>query len=125
MPEGWGLNFDYNIPLYCTNRTQRGESPKRRLSGVECLKWLLYADDLVFFARDTATAKIILETLDSVCKRYGLTISYAKTKSQVFGDVELATAESLFSVAETAIENVSDFVYLGHTISREETPYNF
>ena len=48
--------------------------------------------------------------------RFGLTISFPKTNTQVFNNDELANLPSLFSIGENInVENVSEFTYLGQT----------
>ena len=106
FPNGWGLQFEYNIPHYCTNREQRRAGPMR---GIEVIRWILYADDVVLFCRSASDAERLLNTLNDTCKRFGLTISFKKTKTQVFNNNELATKEHLFSVGSEKIENVQSF----------------
>ena len=48
--------------------------------------------------------------------RFGLTISFPKTNTQVFNNDELANLPSLFSIGENInVENVSEFTYLEQT----------
>ena len=72
---GWGLSFEYRIPGECTNREIWQE---KKMHGSEFIKWLLYADDLVQFCPNIAQAQDIIIIMDSVCKRFGLTISFKK-----------------------------------------------
>ena len=81
FPNGWGLKFPFNIPHTCSNRDQRA---RQRLSGIEVIKWILYADDVVLFAKSAEEAEKLLNIIDATCKRFGLNISYKKTKTQVF-----------------------------------------
>ena len=46
-----------------------------------------------------------------------MTISFKKTKTQVFNDVDLSKQKSLFSIGSESIENVQSFTYLGQVIS--------
>ena len=110
FPEGWGLSFDYRIPGECTNRQQRQD---KKMHGVEFIKWLLYADDLVLFCPNIAQAQEIMIIMNSVCNRFGLTISFKKTKVLQF---HTNTNDINIIVGETVLENVSEFCYLGHTI---------
>ena len=82
----------------------------------EIMKWILYADDLVLFCKE---AQKILEIIHTTCTRFGLNISFGKTKTLIFRDDELATKESILSVANESIGNVSEFCYLGHMISNK------
>ena len=110
FPNGWGLSFDYRIPGECTNREQRQE---KKMHGTEFIKWLLYADDLVLFCPNIEQAQDIIIIMNSVCKRFGLTISLKKTKVMQF---HTSTSDTSTVVGETILENVSEFCYLGHTI---------
>ena len=75
FPDGWGIEFVFNIPHLCTNREQRKSG---RLNGVEIVIWLLYADDLVLFCKVIAEVKTIMEILNDTCSRFRLTITFPK-----------------------------------------------
>ena len=109
-PDGWGLSFEYRIPGECTNREQRHV---KKMNGSEFIKWLLYADDLVLFCPDLEQAQNIIVIMDNVCKRFGLTISFKKTKVMQFNT---STVDQTIVVNGYHLENVSEFCYLGHTI---------
>ena len=113
FPDGWGIPFSFNIPNQCTNRQQRADG---KMNGLELIKWILYADDLVLFSSSLAELNTILEIINSTCKRFGLTISFKKTKTMVFGDLSLSNEKSIISIEGNKIENVDKFCYLGHTI---------
>ena len=51
--------------------------------------------------------------MDNVCKRFGLTISFKKTKVMQFNT---STVDQTIVVNGYQLENVSEFCYLGHTI---------
>ena len=89
-------------------------------TGFEVIKWILYADDMVVFARNVDEAEKILKIISDTCKRFGLTVSFGKTKTQVFNDPETASRLSLFKIDDHEIENVQEFTYLGHVISNSE-----
>ena len=110
FPDGWGLNFDYRIPTQCTNRQQRGQ---RRMHGVEIIKLLLYADDLVLYCSDISEVQEIVKIMNSVCKRFGLTISFSKTKVMQFYTY---TNHVNVIVDDNILENASEFCHLGHNI---------
>ena len=111
FPDGWGLNFQFRIPNVCSNREQRA---RQSLSGVEVIKWILYADDVVLFARSAREAERLLNIIHATCRRFGLNISFGKTKTQVFNDNSMAAKPTLFDIDGHAIENVLQFTYLGH-----------
>ena len=71
FPEGWGLKFPFRIPNICSNRAQRARQP---LSGVEIIRWILYADDVALLARSIQEAEQLLTIINITCKRYGLNI---------------------------------------------------
>ena len=116
--DGWGIEFKYNIPHSCTNREQRQTGKMR---GTEIIRWILYADDVALFCKSVDEAEAILNILNDTCKRFGLTISFGKTKTQVFNcEKELVEAKTLFSIDGEVVENVRTFIYLGHMITNED-----
>ena len=117
FPDGWGIDFEYSISHLCTNRLQRRSG---RMHGVQVMQWILYADDAVLFCKSPEEAQELLTIIDSTFKRFGLTTSYLKTKTQVFNDVELAQKKSLFSIDSHEIENVAEFTYLGQVFTTAE-----
>ena len=114
FPDGWSIEFDFNIPHFWTNREQRKSG---RLNGVQIVRfiWLLYADDLALFCKSIAEVKTFMNILNGTCSRFALTISFPKTKTQVFNNDELANLNSLFSSGDNVVENVSESIYLGQT----------
>ena len=116
-PDGWGMEFEFNIPHTCTNRQQR---QKGKMCGVELIRWILYADDVVLFCKSVSEAEKLLNIINDTCNRFGLTVSFKKTKTQVFNNDELAKKSSLFSIQGNDIENVLNFTYLGHVITNDE-----
>ena len=76
------------------------------MHGVEIIKWLLYADDLVLFCSDISEAQEIVEIMNNVCKRFGLTISFSKTKVMQFST---DTGHVNVVVEDNVLENVSEF----------------
>ena len=115
--DGWGIEFEYNIPHMCTNREQRRNG---RMRGIEMMRWILYADDMVLFCKTVDEAEQLLTLINDTFKRFGLTISFEKTKTQVFNDEDLAEKSTLFNIGEQVIENVRKFTYLGQVITTEE-----
>lgn len=118
FPEGWGIEFDYNIPYMCSNREQRENG---RLSDTELVRMILYADDLVLFCKSVQEAEGVLYIIHTTCKQFGLSISFKKTKTQVFNNPELAELPTLFSIEGNIVENVKEFTYLGQLITTKET----
>ena len=58
--------------------------------------------------------------INDTCNRFGPTILFKKTKTQVFNNAELAKEASLFNIQGNEIESVQTFTYLGHVISSNE-----
>ena len=81
--------------------------------------WILYADDLALFCKTVHESERLLTIINDTCLRFGLTISFAKTKTQVFNNNELADKSSLLNINEQVIDNVRTFTYLGHVITTE------
>ena len=111
FPGGWGIEFEFNIPNSCSNRPQRS---RQKLRDVETIRWILYADDVVLFAKSCQDAEKLLNIIHTTCKRFGLNISFKKTKTQAFNDKSLAEKPTLITVDGHVIENVRQFTYLGH-----------
>ena len=80
----------------------------------------MYADDVALCCKNVGEAEAILNVINNTCKRFGLSVSFNKTKTQVFNNKQLAEKPSLFSIGEEKVENVRDFVYLGQMISNKE-----
>ena len=77
-----------------------------------------YADDLVGINTSIEEARQSLVAMDETFKKFGLTISFGKTETMLFGfPEEDAARTSLFEVSGEAIKNVRSFTYLGHSIS--------
>ena len=82
------------------------------MSGLEIIRWILYADDVVLFCRTVNDAEKILTILNDTCKRFGLTISFKKTKTRIFNDEDLAKRDTLINIGSEKIDNVQSFTYL-------------
>ena len=90
------------------------------MRGLEIIRRILYAEDQVLFCKTISEAEQRLNIINTTCNRFGLTISFKKTKTQVFNNLELAKKPSLFSIQGNDIENVLDFTYLGHVVTTDE-----
>ena len=103
--------MEYNIPQTCTNRSQRQNG---KMLGTEVIKWILYADDVVLFCKSVNEAKQILNIINDTCNSFGLTISFKKTKTQVFNNAELAKRALLFNIQGNArSKKISSKIYKG------------
>ena len=82
FPAGVGVRYRYKISHLL--RPKRGSGQPSRLTGEQIVRALLYADDVGSISTSRQESKRILEILDSVCRRFGLYISFKKTFTQVF-----------------------------------------
>ena len=90
------------------------------MHGLEIIRWILYTDDLVLFCKSISEAEQLLNIINNTCHRFGLSISFKKTKTQLFNNLELAKKPSLINIQGYDIENVMDFTYLGHAVTIDE-----
>ena len=81
------------------------------MRGIEIVRWILYADDVVLFCKSIEEAEQLLTIINDTCRRFGLLISFKKTKTQVFHNKEMCEQESLFCIDGNVIDNVKEFVY--------------
>ena len=103
------------VPIQHTKHLLKSSSESTaKLRGIEVVRWILYADDVVLFARSSQEAEQLLSIINTTCKRFGLNISFKKTKTQVFNDNLMAAEPSLITVDGHEVENVRQFEYLGH-----------
>ena len=54
------------------------------------MRWILYVDDVVLFCKTVDQAECLLDIINDTCLRYGLTMSFKKTQTQVFNSEVLA-----------------------------------
>ena len=109
-----GLQYSFRIPGHCSTREQRSV---QGLSGIQRLRMILYADDIVLLCKDIDELSEIAKIYDKTFSRFGLKISTDKTETMAFNvDEETKTKPSLISIGDTAIKNVCAFKYLGHMI---------
>ena len=114
-----GLKYSYRINSESTTREQRSI---HTISGIERLRMLLYADDIVLFCEDITELQCILNIYDKTFSRFGLTIAIDKTKTITFNvNEEIMCSESLISLRGTPIDNVRQFKYLGYLLSNDES----
>ena len=69
------------------------------------------------FCKTVQEAERILTILNNTCKRFGVTITFSKTKTQIFNDHVLAEKPTLFNVDGNVVQNVTEFTYLGQLIT--------
>ncbi len=88
------------------------------MRGIEIIRWILYADDVALFCNTVCEAEHLLYIINNTCKRFGLTISFKKTITQVFNN-EVAKKARLFSIGDNVVGNVKEFTYLGQVVSTD------
>ena len=110
--------MEYCIPNEVSPRELRHKAPA---SGRSQITELLYADDQVILANSAEELQNVLTTYDDTFKRFGLQMSYDKTETMVFNaDEGLMQQESLITLGKRNIKNVTNFKYLGYTITNSE-----
>lgn len=113
-----GLHYSYLIPGHCSTRQQRSV---QGLSGVQRLRMILYADDIVLLSNDIDELSEIVNLYDATFTRYGLKISINKTETMAFNVHEEVRAKpSLIKISGTSVNNVRKFKYLGHMITNTD-----
>ena len=113
-----GLQYSYRIPGHCSSREKRR---MHGLSGVQRLRMLLYADDIVLLCENIDELSEIVSIYHNTFTRFGLTISTGKTETMAFNVPEDIKAKpSLISIAGVALKNVRTFKYLGHLITNTD-----
>ena len=119
-----GLQYSYRIPSHCSSREQRSV---HGLSGVQRLRMILYADDIVLLCSDVDELSKIVSIYNEIFIRFGLTISTGKTETMAFNVPEdIKSKPSLISIAGVPLKNVRTFKYLGHLITNtDEDPSSY
>ena len=118
-----GVCIEYAIPNECSTREMRA---KERPAGKTYISELLYADDAVIFSTSIEELQEILSIYDRTFSRFGLQLSYSKTKTMAYNvDESIKEKESLLNVNGVSIENVRQFCYLGHLLTNTKEPASF
>ena len=88
-----GLKYSFRIPGHCSNPEQRSI---QGLSGIQRLRMILYADDIVLLCNDIDELSEIVQIYDKIFARFGLKISTGKTETMAFNvDEEIKSRPSL------------------------------
>ncbi|XP_066934405.1 uncharacterized protein [Clytia hemisphaerica] len=121
------INFfkhKYRINLKSLTRTQRYQIRNKNIqtSGQAELSWIGYADDLVLFFADKESLLSGSELLNQVFESFGLLVNKLKTETMVLNHqiLEQHYHNTIISLDETPIKNVTKFTYLGSIISHDE-----
>ena len=106
-----GLQYSFLIPGHCSTCSIHC------LSGVQRLRMILYADDIVLLCNDIDELSEIVKIYDATLTIFGLKISTDKTETMDFNvDEEIKAKPSLISIGEVELKNVRVFKYLGDMI---------
>ena len=107
-----GLQYSFLIPGHCSTRQQRSI---HCLSGVQRLRMILYADDIVLLCNDIDELSEIVKIYVATFTRFGLKISTDKTETMAFNvDEEIKAKPSLISIGEVELKNVRVFISRTH-----------
>ena len=114
----FGLQYSFLIHGHCSTCQQRSI---HCLSGVQHLRMILYADDIVLLCNDIDELSEIVKIYDATFTRFGLNISTDKTETMAFNvDEEIKAKPSLISIGEVELKNVCVFKYLWHMIANTD-----
>ena len=109
-----GLQYSFRIPGHRSTREQRSI---QGLSGIQRLRMLLYADDIVLLCNDIDELSEIIKIYDKTFARFSLKISTDKTETMAFNvDEEIKSRPSLILVGDVTLKSACVFKYLGHMI---------
>ena len=79
---------------------------------------LLWADDLILLALNSTSLQKMLNTLESYCLEWGLTVNISKTAIMVFNRAGRILKESKnFTYGQISISSVREYTYLGITFT--------
>ena len=105
--EGGGIEIAY--------RTDGGLSMNYRvkLDGTHKIKASMYADDLALLGTSSSELQQMVNAFHDTCMKWGTKINTDKTKILTIG-----AEEANISIAGCVLENVSEFCYLGSTVTK-------
>ena len=113
-----GLQYSFLIPGHCSTRQQRNIHD---LSGIQRLRMLLYADDIVLLCTNIDELAEIVNIYNKHFLCFGLIISTGKTETMAFNvPDDIKNKLSLISIGDVPIKNVRTFKYLGYMISNKD-----
>ena len=95
---------------------KKGDTYPVQLQG-SSLNSMLWADDIVMFSETKEGLQQCLDNLSKYCKEWKLEINFKKTKSIIFNKTGKNIKENGFQLNSVKLENVSEYPYLGFTIS--------
>ena len=112
---GLGISFKFRVKDQARDRND--PAPYR---GLMNYTWLGYADDLALMAETIELVQKAADVLHDLLQRFGLVISIDKTKTMIFNFKGNEYPDSIVTIGNVAIENVTHFTYLGAVISYSE-----
>ena len=120
--EELGLGISSKFRVKDQARDRNDPAPYR---GLMNYTWLGYADDLALMAETIELLQKAADVLHDL-QRFGLVINIDKTKTMIFNFKGKEYPDSIVTIGNVAIENVTHFIYLGAVISYSEpgTSYN-
>ena len=120
-----GLQYSFLVPGHCSTRQQRGVVCECDMLGIQRLRMILYADDVVLMCNNVDELVEIVNIYDQNFGRFGLKIATSKTETMAFNIPEEVKAQpSLISVGCVALKNVCTFKYLGHMITNNNEDHS-
>ena len=115
-----GIQFDFNILSESDTNTRANNRSTGPKNGKHTLLKMLYADDLVWYAKSEAELQQIIDIINPIFEKFGLIIAEDKTKSMVFKAPEdMETPEIM--LGDSLLAHVVKFCYLGYNTSSENT----
>jgi len=113
-----GLSIAYSIPNEATDRMQRERAPSNGVcEDSECG----YADDGAIITWDENNLKTSMNILMQVFTEFGLNLNLSKTETMIINYQSTTPyPESILSLNDEQIKNVSAFMYLGVWISHDD-----
>ena len=78
---------------------------------------LLYADDIVIIGDQVNRVNRLLRVLKLYCEKWGLKVNLDKTKAMIYRKGGTIKKNEIFRYGDTKIENVTNYRYLGVTMS--------
>ncbi len=118
MPQECGIHIEVQQRQDAAVTMASGKMPAPRT--VERIVMLLYADDMVLMSHDPAELTVMLQAMDKVAARYGLSINAAKTEIQVQWPVagEAGQVPSV-TLSGGAVKAAEDLKYLGSWVQQD------
>eukprot|EP00662_Eupelagonemidae_sp_cell21_P058341 gene58341-biopygen14896 len=109
-----GVTIRFNIDGHLHNRT-------RAYPGRTVVKDTIYADDTTLLSASWSNSQLQWHRYQQVCGKWGLTISYKKTKHMVAGNDDTGGESLSVPEGELPVESVDKFQLLGCVTNNDGT----